>query len=457
MKNQFSFKILSAFICFILTQNTWAMLSNQPHGSDEYEELDKTTLLVLLTGDENIDEGIVNGLEKYWTRTPYKIIDQDTYIRLYEDEKYSFLLETSVSTYKDGALLSTKTTLNVYAPGDAPDLTNTLSIGSKLLYSPSPRYTKVEYIGKLYEMRIKSLHQTPDVVQEIRAGGLWINGGFTTREMLQEHYRSRATALTKDTLYIPQRYTEESFADLKSEYDFPLKLVSDDEIEELIDENKSGFLLDMTGYGVRTYAIFDLKTDDLVFFREAKKTNLNFGGEEFIDDDGAEYMNAYAYNKYDDYLFSITIKKTTLDGFTLPGLALEYQLKNNHFITTSYGSNNISMSYTKLFRRPITPHLNFFSPAVEVGVIGTFSDLKENSYDELPPQITPGVALHAGAGMRFSLAVLRRITWYYGMGYAMPMIGMSKINSSKEESQTFKTLPYAQFNIQINFDWYQKR
>ena len=65
MKNQFSFKILSAFICFILTQNTWAMLSNQPHGSDEYEELDKTTLLVLLTGDENIDEGIVNGLEKY--------------------------------------------------------------------------------------------------------------------------------------------------------------------------------------------------------------------------------------------------------------------------------------------------------------------------------------------------------------------------------------------------------
>lgn len=226
------------------------------------EKVDKdvkgTTTLVALTGIDEFDEELKKGMKEYWNITEYDFVNKEEIEAKRSNPEYTFLevIDLKVEAYSGTHYIQE------FVFSALPQTTN----------MPITMLASAKIDDPLSSEIYRACHLVKFVHDAIL---LAIEGKKDNRGILQTHYNSLVSRLTKKTLLINEKDMEFlKVDDLKKLYPYSFKIVSPDKIREAIESKDDTYcyLVRLPSW-IKYVLVADAATGEVIFNIYAVKSS----------------------------------------------------------------------------------------------------------------------------------------------------------------------------------------
>ena len=277
MKNFFTFILAVSFSVSALH----AQLLTTGIGSPYFEQMVKSKLMVVLTGQQEFDENITKAVQAYWKVTPYEFIELKNIDNHIQDKSLSFLvpLKTIVtfSSYSSSSPSSPKNSYSktkswfVIVNGGKKSFkkyieNDAIAFSPFNLYGDEENYEKSAYRA---DYMVKGMNDGIEITKNKKISGGPASMPFKMIAIINE----RSKVLTKKTLVINKDimnyygkavYEEDDF---KKNYPYKYKFVPLQEFREIVAGKSDEYLCLLPAFEVNKHVlIYDTSTRETVFY-----------------------------------------------------------------------------------------------------------------------------------------------------------------------------------------------
>lgn len=267
-------RIILSIISFLVVTTSFSQYSPQMKGKASLYKSFRNTTLVILTGNEKIDNVLKESVETYWKVTPFKFFEVESDAKLLDDVNYNILC------LKEMEVRGKKKIVKAWVFGKSGGGILPKYLNNALAFvSLDNLFLERKDEDHLYRLPhiISQLNQTLNLVN---INDITANIMEAVFEKMDKEYVKNATELQSKTLLIDANYTAlkiTSMDDFAKKYGYAFEVVPKETIEAAIrnkDESKAYLVSAVNEYKIST--VTDCATGKILYASFVQENPINF-------------------------------------------------------------------------------------------------------------------------------------------------------------------------------------